>query len=270
MAATGLLSRESVGTGTDRGVAAGTATAADGPARAPEFDFDIAIVGLGYVGLPTALSFHAAGRRVLGVDVSQHRLAVISEARADLLASDRERLTAALADPGFEMTSDTARLSTAAAVIICVPTPVDHYLVPDLRILQGACATVVAAATPGQVLLLTSTTYVGTTRDLLVAPLTARGLTAGRDVFVAFSPERIDPGNDRACPRRRPAGSRRRHPGLRRAGRGRAGRLRQERAHRAVTGRGGDDQAAGEHLPGGEHRAGQRVRRDLPGDGHGR
>ena len=199
MAATGLLNRESVGTGADRGVAAGTATAADGPARAPEFDFDIAIVGLGYVGLPTALSFHAAGRRVLGVDVSPPRLAVIAEARADLLPSDRDRLTVALADPGFAMTSDTARLGTAAAVIICVPTPVDHYLVPDLRILRGACATVVAAATPGQVLLLTSTTYVGTTRDLLVAPLTARGLTAGREVFVAFSPERIDPGNDRGA-----------------------------------------------------------------------
>ena len=197
MAAPGLLNRELVGSRAERDVAAGTTTVRDSPSRAPEFDFDIAIVGLGYVGLPTALSFHAAGRRVLGVDVSRHRLAVISEARADLLASDRERLTAALADPGFEMTSDTARLSSAAAVIICVPTPVDHYLVPDLRILQGACATVVAAATPGQVLLLTSTTYVGTTRDLLVAPLMARGLTAGRDVFVAFSPERIDPGNDR-------------------------------------------------------------------------
>ena len=232
MAAPGLLSRELVGSSAERDVAAGTTTVRDSPSRAPEFDFDIAIVGLGYVGLPTALSFHAAGRRVLGVDVSRHRLAVISEARADLLASDRERLTSALADPGFEMTSDIARLSTAAAVIICVPTPVDHYLVPDLRILQGACATVVAAATPGQVLLLTSTTYVGTTRDLLVAPLMARGLTAGRDVFVAFSPER-------------PAGIGRHHTGLRRAGRGDSERLRQERPHRAVTRRRGDDQAAG-------------------------
>jgi UDP-N-acetyl-D-glucosamine dehydrogenase len=197
MAAPGLLSRELVGSSAERDFAAGTTTVQDSPSRAPEFDFDIAIVGLGYVGLPTALSFHAAGRRVLGVDVSRHRLAVISEARADLLASDRERLTAALADPGFEMTSDIARLGTAAAVIICVPTPVDHYLVPDLRILDSACATVVAAAVPGQVLLLTSTTYVGTTRDLLVAPLAARGLIAGSDLFVAFSPERIDPGNDR-------------------------------------------------------------------------
>jgi len=122
----------------------------DTPLTEHPFEFDVAIVGLGYVGLPTALAFHAAGRRVLGVDVSQHRLAVISEERADLLASDQQRLTVALSDPGFEMTADTARLGTAAAVIICVPTPVDHYLVPDLRILENACATVVAAAVPGR------------------------------------------------------------------------------------------------------------------------
>lgn len=168
------------------------------PAREVAFDFDIAIVGLGYVGLPTSLAFHAAGSRVLGVDVSERRLSVIGDERADLLETDRERLTTALADPSsFQMTSDVSRLSTAAAVIICVPTPVDEYLVPDLRILESACATVVDAATPGQVLLLTSTTYVGTTRDMLVAPLAARGLIAGSDIYVAFSPERIDPGNDR-------------------------------------------------------------------------
>ncbi len=167
-----------------------------GQLREPEFDFDVAIVGLGYVGLPTSLGFHAAGRRVLGLDVS-HRLKVITEEHADLLPTDRERLTSALGDPNFQLTSDAHRLSTAAAVIICVPTPVDEYLVPDLRILERACATVVEAAVRGQVLMLTSTTYVGSTRDLLVRPLAARGLRAGIDVFVAFCPERIDPGNGR-------------------------------------------------------------------------
>jgi nucleotide sugar dehydrogenase len=162
-----------------------------------EFQYDIAIVGLGYVGLPTSLAFHAAGSRVLGVDVSERRLTVISEGRADLLESDRNRLAVALADSRFEITNDVSRLSSAAAVIICVPTPVDHYLIPDLRILEGACATVVSQAVAGQVLLLTSTTYAGTTRDMLLTPLAARGLAAGRDIYVAFSPERIDPGNDR-------------------------------------------------------------------------
>ena len=109
----------------------------------------------------------------------------------------RTRLSSALVDPAFALTNDVSRLGSAAAVIICVPTPVDHYLVPDLRILESACATVVNAAVAGQVLLLTSTTYVGSTRDMLVTPLAARGLHAGVNISVAFSPERIDPGNDR-------------------------------------------------------------------------
>ncbi len=111
---------------------------------------------------------------MLGLDVS-HRLKVIAEGHADLLATDREGLTWALTDPNFQVTSDAHRLSTAAAVIICVPTPVDEYLVPDLRILERACATVVEAAVCGQVLMLRSTTYVGSTRDLLVRPLAGAG-----------------------------------------------------------------------------------------------
>jgi UDP-N-acetyl-D-glucosamine dehydrogenase len=161
------------------------------------FDFDVAIVGLGYVGLPTALSFHAVGRRVLGVDVSAARLSAIGEERVDLLDTDRDRLGLALNDDGFTLTADPARLSEAATVIVCVPTPIDAQLVPDLSLLAGACRAVVAQAVTGQMLILTSTTYVGCTRDMLVEPLAARGLIAGGDVYVAFSPERIDPGNDR-------------------------------------------------------------------------
>lgn len=163
----------------------------------PGFEYDIAIVGLGYVGLPTALAFHAAGRRVLGFDISDRRLTVIRDQRADLVTSDRDRLASALHDADFSMTGDIARLGRAAAVIVCVPTPVDHFLIPDLSILRAACAAVVDAAVPGQLLMLTSTTYVGTTRELLTDPLVDRGFRVGRDIFVAFSPERIDPGNDR-------------------------------------------------------------------------
>jgi UDP-N-acetyl-D-glucosamine dehydrogenase len=162
-----------------------------------EFDFDVAILGLGYVGLPTALAFHAAGRRVLGIDINADRLAAIRSEQVDLLESDRKRLSAALQDEGLTMSSDPATLASAAGVIVCVPTPVDAHLVPDLSILQSACETVVAHAAPGQLLMLTSTTYVGSTYDMLVAPLAERDLLAGQNVFVAFSPERIDPGNDR-------------------------------------------------------------------------
>lgn len=167
-----------------------------GPASGGGFVFDVAVVGLGYVGLPTALGVFASGRRVVGLDVSAARLAVIEGQEADLLASDRERLAQALGDPGFVVSSDMSLLSQAAAVVVCVPTPVDLYLVPDLGILRGACASVVEFAVPGQVLLMTSTTYVGSTRDMLALPLAERGLIPGSDVFVAFSPERINPGVD--------------------------------------------------------------------------
>ena len=160
------------------------------------FSFDVAVVGLGYVGLPTALAINASGRRVLGLDVSEARLAIIRSEAADLLDSDKVRLAAALHDPSFMISTDLSLLARAAAVIVCVPTPVDPYLVPDLLILRAACASVVEFAVPGQLLMLTSTTYVGSTRDLLATPLAARGLIAGRDIYVAFSPERINPGVD--------------------------------------------------------------------------
>jgi UDP-N-acetyl-D-glucosamine dehydrogenase len=160
------------------------------------FEHDVAIVGLGYVGLPTAIAYENAGARVLGLDVSLDRLAVVTGGRADLLPRDQQRLRGALDGSRLTLTPDPRLLSSARAVVICVPTPVDAYLSPDLGILRAACATVVLAAVPGQTIMLTSTTYVGCTTDLLVGPLRERGFTIGVDVFVAFSAERIDPGND--------------------------------------------------------------------------
>ena len=162
-----------------------------------DFSFDVAIVGLGYVGLPTALALHAAGSRVLGLDVSHPRLTAIRTGQADLLESDQKRLAEAMKHDGFHLSGDTFLLGNASAIIVCVPTPVDEHLVPDLTILRRACAMVVEAALPGQLLMLTSTTYAGCSQDMLVAPLEARGFTVGEDIFIAFSPERIDPGNDR-------------------------------------------------------------------------
>jgi nucleotide sugar dehydrogenase len=155
----------------------------------------VAVVGLGYVGLPTALSFVASGSRVLGIDVDPARLRAIGDGDVDILERDRQRLTE-IGDDQLRLTTDVDVVAGADAVVICVPTPVDDHRAPDLRALRSACADVVAHARPGQVLILTSTTYVGSTRDLLVEPLAARGLQAGRDLSVAFSPERIDPAND--------------------------------------------------------------------------
>jgi UDP-N-acetyl-D-glucosamine dehydrogenase len=154
-----------------------------------------AIVGLGYVGLPTALALGGRCERIIGIDISQRRLDEIAALEADLGEPDQLRLKEALADGTLELTSDPWAAAAADAVIICVPTPVDAQQVPDLAALRSACACLVSCARPGQVIILTSTTYVGTTRELLTRPLAGRGLVAGSNVHVAFSPERIDPGN---------------------------------------------------------------------------
>lgn len=161
----------------------------------PTFSHDVAIVGLGYVGLPTALGFREAGQSVLGIDVSPTRLARINDHDVDLIPEDRQRLRRHLCGEGFTLTDRIEDLASAVAVLICVPTPVSETHEPDLGLLEVACAQVVEHAVPGQVIILTSTSYVGTTHDLLTVPLTLRGLVPGRDVFIAFSPERIDPGN---------------------------------------------------------------------------
>jgi UDP-N-acetyl-D-glucosamine dehydrogenase len=156
----------------------------------------VAVVGLGYVGLPTAVGLAHHGTRVVGFDVSRQRLAAIREQTVDLTAADHERLAACLHSDLLLLTDHADVLRRADAIIICVPTPVDDHLSPDLTALRAACSSVVSYAVPGQVIVLTSTTYVGCTNDLLVKPLQARNMTVGRDVFVAFSPERINPGAD--------------------------------------------------------------------------
>jgi UDP-N-acetyl-D-glucosamine dehydrogenase len=154
----------------------------------------VAVVGLGYVGLPTAIALRNAGCRIVGIDVSNERLAAIRDGHAELLESEHEHLRAHLAGDGFLLTDRIEALDAADLVLICVPTPIDERHRPAPEILRSACAAVVAHARSGQTLVLTSTTYVGTTRELLVEPLAERGLTVGEDVFVAFAPERIDPG----------------------------------------------------------------------------
>ncbi|NUR58764.1 MAG: nucleotide sugar dehydrogenase [Catenulispora sp.] len=168
---------------------------ADAAAPAPERPGGVAILGMGYVGLPTALGLHEAGVPVIGIDHSERRLSEIRAGDVDLIDADQRRLDKALRQEDFQLTADPARLADADAVMVCVPTPVDGHRLPDIEPLRSACRTVVEHARPGQTLILTSTSYVGTTEQLLVAPLRTRGLTAGAEVFVASSPERIDPGN---------------------------------------------------------------------------
>ena len=155
----------------------------------------LAILGLGYVGLPTGLAAAAAGLPVVGVDTSRMRLRRIRAGTVDLVERDHARLREALDTGSLRMTDNPRAIALADVVMICVPTPVHEDHSPDLRALRAACETAVRHARAGQTLILTSTSYVGTTADLLAGPLAERGLTVGEDIHVAFSPERIDPGN---------------------------------------------------------------------------
>ena len=154
----------------------------------------VAVVGLGYVGLPTALSLACQGAEIIGVDVDENRLSSIKASHVDLLPRDKVRLTRILREESLRLTTESSAIAEANAVVVCVPTPINADRTPNLASLASACATVVLHAAPGQVIILTSTTYPGGTRDFLVTPLQSKGLQVGQDVFVASSPERIDPG----------------------------------------------------------------------------
>jgi nucleotide sugar dehydrogenase len=156
----------------------------------------VAVVGMGYVGLPTALALHGQGMQVLGIDISPDRIHAIRTGQVDLPKPQHATLTGALRADGFRLTTDPTGVRHADAVVICVPTPIDRNRLPELGPLRTACASVVRHARPGQVIVLTSTSFVGTTRELLIDPLTERGLDVGTDICVACSPERIDPGVD--------------------------------------------------------------------------
>lgn len=167
------------------------------PITAPQPTPHVALIGLGYVGLPTALALLASGAEVTGFDISQARIDAIRAQEVELIPEDHERLARALAESPsrLHLTSDPADLTAADAVIIAVPTPISADFTPDLGPVKSATAMVVKHARRGQTFILTSTTYVGCTHDLLTVPLTEAGFSVGKDVHVAFSPERIDPGN---------------------------------------------------------------------------
>jgi UDP-N-acetyl-D-glucosamine dehydrogenase len=155
----------------------------------------VAVVGLGSTGLPSALALRRAGFKVLAIDTSSSRLSEIRSGRAEQLGVRRQELQPHLEDTGgFVLTDELAATGAADMVLICVPTDVDAQGRPNSDALRRACAAIVGNARVGQTFVLTSTTYVGSTRELLVGPLGERGLCVGEDVFVAFSPERVDPG----------------------------------------------------------------------------
>jgi nucleotide sugar dehydrogenase len=152
----------------------------------------VAVLGLEGGGLSAAIALRSAGARVIGLDRSKSRLERIRSGAAELAPSEREALRGHLDGSDFVLTENIETLGAAEFVLICAPMAVDRERRPNVEMLRRACEVAVAHARPGQTLVLTTTAWPGSTHELLVEPLEERGLVAGEDVFVAFSPERGD------------------------------------------------------------------------------
>ncbi len=153
------------------------------------------VVGLGYVGLPLAVTIVSRGLGAIGFDVSQERVELLRSGVSPIEDVTDEELQDALAN-GLVVTSDQEALKETDALFLCVPSPLGRNREPDLSFIRAAAATVAAVAQPGMLVSLESTTYPGTTQDILVPAATASGLELDKEVFVAFSPERVNPGAD--------------------------------------------------------------------------
>ncbi|MEP6765818.1 MAG: nucleotide sugar dehydrogenase, partial [Gemmatimonadaceae bacterium] len=155
----------------------------------------VGIIGLGYVGLPLAMEFAKAGFRVIGYDVSQRVVDMLMGGESHIQDVPSSEVQAMVNAGLFTATAVEARLKECDAISIAVPTPLDKTRDPDMAYVLASADAVARQAHPGLCVVLESTTYPGTTRELLQPRLEAKGLTVGVDVFVGFSPERVDPGN---------------------------------------------------------------------------
>lgn len=155
----------------------------------------IGVIGLGYVGLPLIRAFIAAGYRTIGFDVDQTKVDRLLKGESYIGHISSQWISECVNGGKFEPTADMKRLAEADALLICVPTPLSESRDPDLTYVEGTTRHIAATLRKGQLVILESTTYPGTTRDVMLPILSAAGLKVGEDFFLAFSPEREDPGN---------------------------------------------------------------------------
>jgi len=154
-----------------------------------------AIIGLGYVGLPLAIAVARSGFAVTGFDIDPKKIVALDARRSYIDAVTNEALTAEIDAGRFSSTTDFASLSDCDVIVICVPTPLTKHRDPDLSFVEATSRSIAAHLRSGQLIVLESTTYPGTTDDIVKVILEGTGLKSGSDFFVGFSPEREDPGN---------------------------------------------------------------------------
>ena len=154
-----------------------------------------AVIGLGYVGLPLAMEIAAAGFKVIGIDLDATKIAALKQGKSYILDVPEKLIADTIHTGQFTPTSDFSALSRADTVSICVPTPLSKSRDPDISFILSATEEIRKYLHEDQLIVLESTTYPGTTDELIVPELESSGLKVGSDFYVAFSPERIDPGN---------------------------------------------------------------------------
>jgi UDP-N-acetyl-D-glucosamine dehydrogenase len=155
----------------------------------------VAVIGLGYVGLPLALAFARVGYRVLGLDVDEAKLTALGEGRSYIQDVENADVAAMVSAGRFSVSDDYDLLANMDVILICVPTPFDARKVPDLSYVEAAVRGIAPRLQVGQLIVLQSTTYPGTTEEFVLPILEESGLTAGEDFYLAFSPERLNPGD---------------------------------------------------------------------------
>lgn len=155
----------------------------------------IGIIGLGYVGLPLALAYAERGFQVLGFDMDELKIQALAEGRKYIKHLDEARVASAVSSGRLMATSNFSRLAEPDALIIAVPTPLTAHRDPDMRFINDTAEKIRATLRAGQIIVLESTTYPGTTDELMKSALESTGLKCGSDFYLAFSPEREDPGN---------------------------------------------------------------------------
>ncbi|PQO28776.1 nucleotide sugar dehydrogenase [Blastopirellula marina] len=155
----------------------------------------VGVIGLGYVGLPLIQAFVRAGFRTIGFDSDPTKIERLLAGQSYIKHIDSEWIAHCIAEKQFEPTADMQRLQEADALLICVPTPLSASRDPDLTYVENTARMIAKALRPGQLIVLESTTYPSTTRDVVLPILAESGLQVGQDYFLAYSPEREDPGN---------------------------------------------------------------------------
>ncbi len=155
----------------------------------------VGIIGLGYVGLPQALGFAETGFGVLGFDIDSAKTEMLAKGESYLIDIPSDTVARLVHEKKLGATADFSRLAECDAVVICVPTPLTEHREPDLSAIKETVKTLIPTLRPGQLIVLVSTTYPGTTEEVVRPALEATGLLAGRDIAVGYSPEREDPGS---------------------------------------------------------------------------